>query len=268
MMYFLSVVLIGTIYPIFLEVISLKKISVGPPFYNKLIIPFLIPFLFAMAIGPKLKWIKSELNNKLSLILFFIVSFLLSLFIIKKLDINFLINTVLVTSAFFLFFITLKDFFRVKFRNLAQSLAHFGFSLFMLSILFNNIFSSEVITNLKVGETFQSDKLKINFVSLDKKNGKNFQAFVGKFEIKKSDGFLEILYPELRVYNQPNVVTSEADIKTNLLSDRFITMNTVQNEEYFNIRYQHKPLMIWIWISVIIICFGGLLSLIRKKNED
>jgi cytochrome c-type biogenesis protein CcmF len=268
MMYFLSVVLIGTIYPIFLEVISLKKISVGPPFYNKLIIPFLIPFLFAMAIGPKLKWIKSELFNKLSLILFLIISFLLSLFIIKKLNINFLINTVLVTAAFFLFFVTLQDFFKAKSRNLSQNLAHFGFSLFMLSILFNNIFSFEVITNLKVGETFQSDKLRINFASLDQKKGKNFQAFVGKFEIEKSDGLSEILYPELRIYNQPNIVTSEADIKTNLLSDRFITMNTVQNEEYFNVRYQYKPFMIWIWISVIIICFGGLLSLIKKKYEE
>ena len=64
MMYFLSVVLIGTIYPIFLEVISSEKISVGPPFYNKLIVPFLIPFLFFMAIGPKLKWIKSDISKK------------------------------------------------------------------------------------------------------------------------------------------------------------------------------------------------------------
>ena len=63
MMYFLTVVLIGTTYPIFLEVLTSEKISVGPPFYNKLIIPFLIPFLFAMAIGPKLKWIKSDLRK-------------------------------------------------------------------------------------------------------------------------------------------------------------------------------------------------------------
>ena len=60
MMYFLSVVLIGTVYPIFLDVIS-EKISVGPPFYHKLIVPFLIPFLIFMSIGPKLKWIKSKL---------------------------------------------------------------------------------------------------------------------------------------------------------------------------------------------------------------
>ena len=67
MMYFLSVVLIGTIYPIFLDVLSSQKISVGPPFYHKLIIPFLIPFLLIMAIGPKLKWIKSVSYTHLTL---------------------------------------------------------------------------------------------------------------------------------------------------------------------------------------------------------
>ena len=71
MMYFLSVVLIGTIYPIFLDVISSEKISVGPPFYHKLIIPFLIPFLIAMTLGLKLKWIKSEIKDKKNLIIFF-----------------------------------------------------------------------------------------------------------------------------------------------------------------------------------------------------
>ena len=110
MMYFLAVVLIGTVYPIFLEVVSAEKISVGPPFYNKLIIPFLIPFLFFMAIGPKLKWIRSDLQNRKQLFLFLIISFLLSLLIIKNTNVNFLLNTVLVTSAFYLFFITLRDF--------------------------------------------------------------------------------------------------------------------------------------------------------------
>ena len=72
--------------------------------------------------------------------------------------------------------------------------------------------------------------------------------------------------PELRIYNQPNIVTSEADIKTNFLADRFMTMNLVQNQEYFNIRYQVKPFMIWIWLSTLLISFGGLKSLIKKKK--
>ena len=76
------------------------------------------------------------------------------------------------------------------------------------------------------------------------------------------------MQPELRIYNQPNIVTSEADIKTNLMSDRFITMNLVQNQDYFNIRFQNKPFMIWIWISVLLISLGGLISLSKKRYEN
>ena len=267
MMYFLSVVLIGTIYPIFLEVITSNKISVGPPFYNKLILPFLIPFLLAMAIGPNLNWIKSDFKDKFYMTIFLIISFLLSAVIIKQFDINFLINTILVTSAFFLFFSTSREFFVKRFRNLSQNIAHFGFSLLILSILFNNIFSNEVITNLKIGETFETEKFTINFENIEQEDEKNFKAIIGKFSVQNLDGSSDILNPELRIYNQPNIITSEADIKTNLLTDKFMTMNYVQNQEYFNIRYQVKPFMIWIWVSVILISFGGFLSFFKKRYE-
>ena len=267
MMYFLSVVLIGTIYPIFLEVITANKISVGPPFYNKLILPFLIPFLIAMAIGPNLNWVKSDFKDKFYMTIFLIISFLLSAVIIKQFDINFLINTILVTSAFFLFFSTSREFFVKRFRNLSQNIAHFGFSLLILSILFNNIFSNEVITNLKIGETFETEKFTINFENIKQEDEKNFKAIIGKFNVQNLDGSSDILNPELRIYNQPNIITSEADIKTNLLTDKFMTMNYVQNQEYFNIRYQVKPFMIWIWVSVILISFGGFLSFFKKRYE-
>ena len=267
MMYFLSVVLIGTIYPIFLEVISLEKISVGPPFYNKLIMPFLIPFLLAMALGPKLKWIKSEIQNKVTSILFLAISILLSLFIIRNLDLNFLIYSILISSAFFLFFISSKDLLTKKFQNLSQNISHLGFSLLILSILFNNIFSSEVITNLKVGETFSSEKIKITFSSIEKTERQNFKVIKGIFSIENKNRPLEIFSPELRIYNQPNIVTSEAYIKTNVFDDKFITMNLVQNQDYFNIRYQIKPFMIWIWLSVLLIGFGGLISLFKNRYE-
>ena len=268
MMYFLAVVLIGTIYPIFLDVLSSQKISVGPPFYHKLIIPFLIPFLLAMAIGPKLKWIKSDLQNKFYLFSLLAVSLLLSFLIIRILEISFLVNTILFTSAFYLFFITLRDFFIKGFKNLAQNTAHFGFSLLILSILFNNFLSTEVITNLKIGETYKSNELSINFEKIEKKKRQNFETIIGKFNVKSDNELVEILNPELRIYNQPNIVTSEADIKTNLWSDKFMTMNLVQNQEYFNIRYQIKPFMIWIWFSVIIISFGGFFSFFKKKYEN
>ncbi len=265
MMYFLTVILIGTVYPIFLEVMTSEKISVGPPFFNKLIIPFLVPFLFVMALGPKLNWVKSDIKNKIFLIIFLFISLFLSAIIIKNLNLNFLINTVLLTSAFYLFFITTKDFLFKGFKNFSQNLSHFGFSLLILSILLNNFFSTEIVTNLKIGETFRSKKIEINFESIDKKDIKNYKSIIGNFSIKDHNGVFNILKPELRIYNQPNIVTSEADIKTNLFTDKFMTMNLVNNQDYFNIRYQTKPLMIWIWISVLLISMGGLTSLLRKK---
>ena len=266
MMYFLSVVLIGTVYPIFLDVLSSQKISVGPPFYHKLIIPFLIPFLLVMAIGPNLKWIKSNLENKIYLASLLLISILLSFLIIKNFDKNVLVNTILISSALYLFFITLRDFFIKKNKNIPQNIAHFGFSLLILSILFNNLFSTEIITNLKVGESFVSKNTKIIFENIAQKQEKNYKAILGNFRVENSDGTIEQMFPELRIYNQPNIVTSEADIKTTLISDKFIVINLVQNQEYFNVRYQVKPFMLWIWLSVLLISFGGLMSLI-KKNE-
>ena len=264
MMYFLSVVLIGTVYPIFLDVISSQKISVGPPFYHKLLIPFLIPFLLMMAIGPKLKWIKSNLDDKLYLISLFIISILLAFVILKNFSQNILINTILISSALYLFFITLRDFFVKKYKKISQNIAHFGFSLLILSILFNNLFSSEIITNLKVGETFENSETKIVFESINQKKEKNYNSIVANFNIKNSKGEEDTFSPELRIYNQPVIATSEADIKTTLMSDKFIVINIVQNQDFFNVRYQVKPFMMWIWLSVILISIGGVISFYKK----
>ena len=265
MMYFLSVVLIGTVYPIFLDVISSQKISVGPPFYHKLIAPFLIPFLFAMAIGPRLKWIKSDLKDKIYLISLLIISILISFFIVKNFNTNVLINTILISSALYLFLITSRDFFKKKYKNFAQNTAHFGLSLLILSILFNNLFSSEIITNLKVGETYDNSKTKIVFESINQKKEKNYKSIIANFNITNSEGINNNLSPELRIYNQPNITTSEADIKTTLMKDKFIVINLVQNQDYFNVRYQVKPFMLWIWLSVIMISLGGLVSFLQKR---
>ena len=221
-----------------------------------------------MTLGPKLKWIKSHLPDKVYLVIFFILSFLITLQITKHLETKFLFNTILIIFAFHLFFITIKDFVVKRFNNLSQNISHLGFSLFILSILFNNLFSTEVITNLKVGETFSSDKFNIKFEKLSQKKIENYQSIIGQFTIENSNGIIEIMNPELRIYNQPKISTSEADIKTDFFSDRFITMNIVQNQEYFNVRYQTKPLMIWIWLSTLLIALGGITSFFKKKYES
>jgi len=265
MMYFLSVVLIGTVYPIFLDVISSEKISVGPPFYQKLIVPFLIPFLLFMSLGPRLKWIKSKIENKNSLIITFTISVILTFFIIKNLTADLLFYTVLISAAFFLFFTTLKELFIKKFNNISQTISHFGFSILILSILFNSILSSEIITNIKIGERYDYNKGEIFFKKIEEKKESNFNSIIASFEIKNKNGKTIELKPEIRIYNQPVIITSEADIRTTLLEDKFLVMNLVKGNEYFNIRYQVKPFMVWIWISVLLLCLGGLMSLFKRK---
>jgi cytochrome c-type biogenesis protein CcmF len=265
MMYFLTVVLIGTVYPIFLDVISSEKISVGPPFYHKLIVPFLIPFLLFMSLGPRLKWIKSKIENKNSLIITFIISVMLTFFIIKNLTADLLFYTVLISAAFFLFFTTLKELFIKKFNNISQTVSHFGFSLLILSILFNSILSSEIITNIKIGERYDYNKGEIFFKKVEERKESNFISIIASFEIKDKNGKTIELKPEIRIYNQPIIITSEADIRTTLLEDKFLVMNLVKGNEYFNIRYQVKPFMVWIWISVLLLSLGGLMSLFKRE---
>jgi len=267
MMYFLSVVLIGTVYPIFLDVISSEKISVGPPFYQKLIAPFLIPFLLFMSVGSRLKWIKSKIENKKSLIITFIISVMLTFFIVKNLTTDLLFYTILISAAFFLFFTTLKELFIKKFNNISQTVAHFGFSLLILSILFNNILSSEIITNIKIGEKYSYEKSEIFFKKIEERKESNFNSIIAYFEIKDEKGKIIELNPEIRIYDQPVIITSEADIKTTLLEDKFLVMNLVKGNEYFNIRYQVKPFMIWIWISILLLSLGGSMSLFQKRYE-
>jgi cytochrome c-type biogenesis protein CcmF len=269
MMYFLSVVLIGTVYPIFLEVITNEKISVGAPFYNKLLIPFLIPFLFLMSIGPNMKWIRQNVKLlNVKLILLFLLSIFLSYLILVKTELNTLFGSVLVIFSIYLFFVTIRDFFIKNQINFSQKISHFGFSLLILSIIMNGIFSREVITNIKVGEKYEFNNGTIYFEDINTSKKKNYISIVGIFRIKENNNNEIYLEPELRIFNQPRIVTSEADIKTNFIADKFLVMNLVKGNDYYNIRYQTKPFMIWIWLSAILMCVGASINFFKRKQND
>ena len=265
MMFFLSVVLVGTIYPIFLEVLNGSKISVGPPFYHNLLIPFLIPFLVFMSFGPSLKWIKDKLKKfEYNLLIIFLASILISYFILINTEKKFLLSVPLIILSFYLLLVTINDFFNKK-SSLSQKISHFGFSLLITSILLNGLFSNEFNANMKVGEErkFNDKVIKLNSVNV--RDIDNYKSLKANFEIKNQNSFIQ-LSPEVRIYQQPFTITSEADIKTTLFSDNFLVFNILKDDGYYNVRYQYKPVMIWIWISTILISIGGLLSLI-KKNE-
>ena len=77
-----------------------------------------------------------------------------------------------------------------------------------------------------------------------------------------------VLRPEIRIYDTPKTLTYEASIQTNFFRDYYLTMSNIDRSEYYNIKFQEKPLMIWIWISVIMISLGGFLSVIRNAKNN
>ena len=264
MMYFLSVVLIGTLYPIFLEVISNQKISVGPPFYHKLMVPFLVPFFIFMSFGPKLKWIKNQLTRiNYNQILILVISLFISYLIVQNSGTKYLFSTILISTSIFLFYNSITDLFK-KNIQLPQKVSHFAFSVLILSILVNGIYSKEINSNMKVGDnlSFMNKTIEFKSINLEKKD--NFSLLRGNFEITEKGKIPINFQPEIRIYNQPTITTSEADIKTNLLNDNFIVFSLLKEGEIFNVRYQQKPFMIWIWISLIMLALGGSMALIKR----
>ena len=271
MIFYLITVLLGTIYPIFTEVLTDHKVSVGPPFYNAVIIPIVVIFLFFMSVGPRIKWIKNKFYNLNLLFKILIASIFINFCIIYLFQGYSLMSNFIIISALFLVFASLMDLYKsLKKQNieLPRVISHLAFGFLILFIGLNYNFSIEKDFNLKVGEKKVFENYSIEFQNLKLEDFKNYKAVIGEFNISKSDENLnQSLYPEIRIYEKPSTITYEASIRSDLLKDYYITMSNIDRSEYYNIKFQKKPFMMWIWISVIFISLGGFLRFFKNAKK-
>ena len=270
MIFFLAVVLIGTLYPVFLDTIMGSKISVGPPYYNLVLAPILIPLLFLMTSGPNYKWVSNEAKSFFNIVLLLsIVFFIITFFIIE--ENSFLLNLILFFSIY-LITQTLFDFYESSKKrniNVSRIISHLGFGLLIFFIYINHIFSIENNFNLKLGETKKTDHYIIKFINLEQQSVKNYKSIVGYFNIlDKKTSKSEELNPEIRIYDKPITITYEASIKSSLFSDTYLTMSNISVTDIFNIKFQVKPFMNFIWFSVLLLSLGGILNFFNRKNYE
>ena len=269
MMFYLITVLLGTLYPIFTDAISNNKISVGPPFYNSVIIPVVIVFLFFMAIGPQAKWIKNKFSNLRSILLILGGAIIINFVIVYFFKSYSLISNLILISSLFLIMSSIFDFFKKSRLSFPRIISHLSFGFLILFIGLNHNFSVEKDFNLKLGEAKKIDDYEFALLDLKLSQENNYKAVVGKLEVNNSNTMKRrILYPEIRIYDNPQTLTYEASIQTNFLGDHYLTMSNIDRSEYYNIKFQHKPLMIWIWISVLLLSFGGFLSLFKNAKNN
>ena len=269
MMFYLITVLLGTLYPIFTDVISKNKISVGPPFYNTVIIPIVVIFLFLMAVGPQTKWIKNKFENIKELLVMTAGAVLINFIIIFFFKSYSFISNLIIISSIFLIISSLFDFFKKEKINFARIISHLSFGFLILFIGLNHNFSVEKDFNLKLGETKKMENYEFFLQDLELNQHKNFKAVVGKLKVSNLlTNERRILKPEIRIYDNPQTLTYETSIQTNFFRDYYLTMSNIDRSDYYNIKFQKKPLMIWIWISAFMISIGGFLSTFRNAKYN
>jgi len=268
MMFYLITVLLGTLYPIFTDALFNSKISVGPPFYNSVIIPVVTVFLILMAVGPQVKWIKNKFTNIKSYLLIILAALLINFLIFYFFKSYSITSNLIIISSLFLIISSIKDIFK-KTNHFPRVISHLSFGFLIFFIGLNHNFSIEKDFNLKLGEKKQIDNFQFFLQDLELTKYPNYQAVKGKIKISNLITSEErTLKPEIRIYDNPQTLTYEASIRTNFLKDYYLTMSNIDRSEYYNIKFQEKPLMIWIWISVIFLSLGGFLSLFRYAKYN
>jgi len=273
MVFFLATVLIGTLYPIFLDVLTDIKVSVGPPFYNIVIIPLVIPFLILMTLGPKFSWINSKKEKLYKTLYVLLGAIIINLFLFYLFgNYGLYANLILIAATFLILHSILdakKSIKNKKRFEYSRIISHLGFGLLVFFIGINHQHSVETDFNLKIGETKILNNYELFFENIKIEQNKNYKSVVGEFkitELKKKN--IQYLNPEIRIYANPETLTYEAAIKSKISSDLYLTMSNVSRSDFYNIKFQNKPFMIWIWISAFMIALGGFVQLLQKKNES
>ncbi len=269
-------VLIGTIYPIFSNVVFDKKLSVGAPFFNSILSPIMIPFIVGMIIGPFIKWGRDDLNfliNRLKNLIFLLFFASMLIWYVNfggpiLSIVFFVLGGCLILSSFYEFFIllsrTTKKKFYISNKVLAQVLAHMGIGILVIGITGSSILKEEKIQFQKIDEIIRIKNYDVKFLGVKNVEGTNYISKMGLFEISKNGQMIKLMQPEKRFYNSGKQVTTEAAISSSLLGDLYIALGDVNEKDkgrkQWTTRIWYNPYTIWIWISVLFLAAAGMLS--------
>ena len=273
-------VFFGTTYPLFLELLIGKRISVGEPYFNSTIVPLTIPAILIMGTGPILSWGESNTQNVLnktipSIIGTIIITFL-TIFIFKLKNFQGLIGIALfawitcnvLTTIIYLMYYRFKSNNQKIFQHsFGMIIAHFGIGLMILGITGSSVWQEEKISRMKINDSTSMKDYNIVFKELVKIEGPNYFGLKGSFDIyDKNNHIITVLEPENRFYTVTKNSTTEASIHTNILRDLYIVLGDGNIVDGWVVRIYLNPLVIWIWIGVAVVFLGGLFATSNNIN--
>jgi len=267
-------VFFGTTYPLFVEIFTNKRISVGEPYFNSTIIPMIIPAILVMGIGPMLSWDKGNVKKTIRKI---IPSTILTVLIIviffatyQSYSLPGLIGISLAAWIICNILVILiqkikKQINKTQEYSFSMIIAHLGIGLLILGITGSSVWQEEQITRMQVNDETTIKNYNIVFKELNTIARKNYLALQGSFWIyNKNKKIIAVLKPENRFYPVTNNSTTEAAIHTNLLRDLYMVLGDGDINDGWVVRIYYNPLVVWIWIGVFVIFVGGVLAI--KNN--
>jgi len=265
-------VLLGTLYPLLIDALNLGKISVGPPYFNAVFVPIMVPALFLLAIGPWANWKSTNLNALLKRLWLAAVVAVVAAILIPRMMGEF---TILTALGFLLsFWIIASGVLQIirQFKAgkptrsfIGMQLGHIGIAVFVIGVTMVGAYQEEKDVRMAPGDIVSVGGYQIRLLEVRPAQGPNYQATRGAFELGRHGKAEEVLYPEKRNYDSSTMPMTEAAINAGLTRDIYISLGEPLEGNAWAVRVYYKPFVDWIWGGCLLMALGGLFAVLDKR---
>ena len=263
-------VLIGTLYPLFIQVLGLGKLSVGPPYFNTVFIPLMIPILILMPWGPLFYWkyrdpksvIKRCWIGLMGAIIFSVVLIILQA---KQFKVSAALG---LSLAFWIIIVTFQELYRVRFQHKrAMSLAHVGLAICVIGIVLSSAYSVSRNVSMTMGSIVNVGPYEFKFLGMREIKGPNYQGVEAGVKVFHLHHEITVLKPQLWTFPIQKITLSKVAIDVSIFRDIYVALGEPLGQNAWSFRFYYKPFVRWIWGGGILMFLGGLLALIGKRKK-
>ncbi len=269
-------ILLGTLYPLILDALQLGKISVGPPYFDRVFVPLMLPLALLLGIGPITRWKKDAarvLGKRLRVA--FIASLALAIIgVFLVVDTPTIMVIAAIATALWIFCataqaitarLTSKSTLGQGLRRLPRSfvgmaLAHVGVGVFIVGVTASSTYSLEKDIRVAPGDSYELAGYRFEFDGVSTATGPNYIAQRGAFRVYRGDDLVTELHPEKRAYPIQEQPMTEAAIDAGLTRDLYVALGEPLTDGAWSVRLYFKPLQRWIWLGPALMALGGLLA--------
>ncbi|MCX7897130.1 MAG: heme lyase CcmF/NrfE family subunit [Rhodocyclaceae bacterium] len=260
-------VLLGTLYPLVVDALGLGKISVGPPYFNTVFVPLMLPLLFLVAIGPVLRWKRAEPRELLRPLLLPAVAALVSAALLPWLAGAWRMGVAwaLGLAVWIATAIVWQSIDRLRKGMPTASwwgmqIAHFGIAVFVVGVTMVSSYEEERDVKMSPGEVVTVGGHTFKFLGVSEAEGPNYVAAVGTFELYKDGKRLRLLHPEKRHYDSSAMPMTEAAIDAGFTRDVYVSLGEPLADGAWAVRVYYKPFVDWIWGGCLLMAIGGAIA--------